>query len=417
MKYEDSDIPNLNNAIGDFPFEDILVDFENADYAAECWTHLLLQIAREYIPCKTVKIHPQDKKWINKDIKATIKTRDRLYNRYRRTKQDHHYHSYLRVKAEVNIKISRAKEEHKNKLIAKLEDLQHSPRTFWTVAKEVHGNKAKSTIPTMVDNGKQHSTAETKAELLAAYFASQSQKPTLPADYIKPPHVHTAGIDNLHITEEEVLSVLRKLKTNSAPGPDGISNRLLKLTACSITPSLTMLFNKVISLSTFPKIWKEANVTPIFKKDDQQNKKNYRPVSLLSTVGKVLERIIFNKLYSYCENNGYLTWRNSGYKKKDSTIHQLTYIVNNIYKNLDNKQENCLVFLDQSKAFDRIFHDRLKQKLSALGINGTLYQLLSNYLHRVPQGSILDPLLFLIYINDIIDNIDCDIFLYAHDKC
>ena len=214
-----------------------------------------------------------------------------------------------------------------------------------------------------------------------------------------------------------------------------MSNRLLKLTARSITSSLTMLFNKIVTTGTFPRLWKEANVTPIYKKGDRQNKKNYRPVSLLSTVGKTLERIIFNKMYSYCESNGHLTWRNSGYRKRDSTINQLTYIVNNIYKSLDNNEDNCLVFLDQSRAFDRIFHDGLKLKLSGIGINGALYNLLSSYLDNrrirvvlngqksrwfkitagVPQGSILGPLLFLIYIADIVEHLESEIYLYADD--
>ena len=434
-KYEDGDIEGLNNAICDFPFEDILGDIEDIDYAAESWTHLLIQIAKEYIPSHTVKIHPNDKPWINKDIKKTIRTRDRLYKRYLRTRNSEHFDTYIRVKAELNTKIQLQKQEHKNKMVAKLENLQHNPRSFWNVAKEIYGNKVKSTIPTLLDNGKQHSTAEQKANLLADYYASQSQRPNLPQDYVPQTSVNIPGIGNIPITEDEVHKVLKNLQIDKATGPDGVSNRLLKLTARSITSSLTMLFNKIVTTGTFPRLWKEANVTPIYKKGDRQNKKNYRPVSLLSTVGKTLERIIFNKMYSYCESNGHLTWRNSGYRKRDSTINQLTYIVNNIYKSLDNNEDNCLVFLDQSRAFDRIFHDGLKLKLSGIGINGALYNLLSSYLDNrrirvvlngqksrwfkitagVPQGSILGPLLFLIYIADIVEHLESEIYLYADD--
>ena len=181
--------------------------------------------------------------------------------------------------------------------------------------------------------------------------------------------------DNINISEEEVYAILRKLQTDKAAGPDGVSNKLLKITARSITPSLTMLFNKVITKCVFPKIWKETNITPIFKKGDRDDKRNYHPVSLLSTVGKVLERIIFNQLYSYCENHGHLTWRNSGYKKRDSTVNQLTYIVNNIYNNLEKNEETSLVFLDQSKAFDRIFPDGVKHKLRNIGSQRSCFQL------------------------------------------
>jgi hypothetical protein len=115
---------------------------------------------------------------------------------------------------------------------------------------------------------------------------------------------------------------------------------------------MTIVFNKVLQAATFPKIWKEANVTPIHKTGNRQDVKNYRPVSLLSCVGKVLERLIFDKIYKMCEEKGLLTWRNSGYKKKDSTANQLLYIVNNIYNSLDKKEDCTMVFLDQSKAFD-----------------------------------------------------------------
>lgn len=163
--------------------------------------------------------------------------------------------------------------------------------------------------------------------------------------------------------------------------------------------------------------------------------RDYIEIQLLSCVGKTLERLIFKKIYDMCEDKELLTWRNSGYKKKDSTTNQLIHIVNNIYKSLDNREECAMVFLDQSKAFDRIYHTRLKKKLKAIGIDGPLYSLLSNYLDNrmvrvvldgsksgwkkitagIPQGSILGPPLFLIYANDLIENLESNIYLYADD--
>ncbi len=135
------------------------------------------------------------------------------------------------------------------------------------------------------------------------------------------------------------------------------------------------------------------------------------------------------------EDRGLLTWRNSGYKKRDSTSNQLIHLVNRIYRGLDSRQESALVFLDQSRAFDRIYHAGLKKKMKVFGIDGPLYDLLSNYLEDrkirvvldgskskwrkttagVPQGSILGPLMFLIYVNDIVEELESEIYLYADD--
>ena len=158
----------------------------------------------------------------------------------------------------------------------------------------------------------------------------------------------------------------------------------------TLAPSMTMMFNKILSRGTFPQIWKQANVTPIHKKGSRQDVKNYRPISLLSCVGKILERLLFNKIYAMCEERELLTWRNSAYKKNDSTVNQLIHIVNNIYKILDTKEDCAMVFLDQSKAFDRICHEGLKRKLKLFGIQGPLHDLLCSYLDERSVRVVLD---------------------------
>ena len=398
----------------------------------------ILQIAKEYIPCHKITIYPKDKPWITHEIKKTIKKRNQLYRRYERTRNIHHYEVYSKVKTEVNSRITEAKVQHKSKLVKKLTSLRSNPKNFWNIAKQVYGSTVKKSIPTLIEDGEQYSTTDEKANILAKYFASQSKKPDVPENYITPeipPDNEANTLQNLTVTEEEVYTVLRKLKTGKAGGPDNLNNELLKMTARSITPSMTLLFNRILSTGIYPDVWKQANISPVFKKGDRQKKKNYRPVSLLSSTGKVLERLVFNKVYDYCKNNDLLTWRNSGYKNMDSTTNRLIYIVNKIYKHMDNKEDTCLVFLDQSKAFDRIHHESLTYKMRRMGIEGTLLNLLNNYLCNrqsrvvmdgskskwyhltagVPQGSILGPLLFLIYTNDLVDNLECDIHLYADD--
>ena len=227
------------------------------------------------------------------------------------------------------------------------------------------------------------------------------------------------------------------LDISKANGPDNISNKILKKISTSLAPPLTKLCNLSLTSGIFPDHWKEAHVSPIFKKNDRQNKNNFRPISLLSNLAKILERLVFNILYKYCIENNLLTWRNSGYKHLDSTVNQLVLLCHKIYEAMANGQDVCFVSLDASAAFDRVWHKGLLFKLKQFRISGTLLKWIESYLTNrrqrvvidgkksdwtyisagVPQGSILGPLLFLIYVNDIIVDIESQILLFADDTC
>ena len=204
----------------------------------------------------------------------------------------------------------------------------------------------------------------------------------------------------------------------------------------AITELLYLIFKNCLRSNTFLDVWNKANVTPVHKKGDKQVLKDYRPMSLLPICWKIFEKLIFNALYSF-EDHKLLNPCQSGFKKNDSCINQLVSITHEIYSAFDCNPslEVRGVFLDLSKAFDEGWHDGLIYKLKSLGISGSLLKLIQNYLDNrfqrvllngqtsewkpvkagVPQGSILGPLFFLVYINDICSNLSTNVKLFADD--
>ncbi len=290
-------------------------------------------------------------------------------------------------------------------------------------------------VPPLCDNGIEATTDLEKVNLLNSYFCTQSSiddsnhhlPPTIP--------VSNHNLSTIVISPSDVRDAISFIDPSKACGPDTISPRLLREAAQELSEPLATYFNILINSSHFPSSWKLANVIPIFKKADPTSPQNYRPISLLSCIGKLMERCVHKVLYNYVTDNEILTTFQSGFIKGDSTINQLSYIYNDICKALDDGKEVRAVFCDISKAFDRVWHKGLLFKLSSVGISGDLLQWLSSYLSMrkqrvvyanessqwsdisagVPQGSILGPLLFLIYINDIVKDINSKIRLFADD--
>ena len=189
---------------------------------------------------------------------------------------------------------------------------------------------------------------------------------------------------------------------------------MLKICAHAVSKPLNLIYERCLSEGTFPSVWKFANVQPIHKKDSRQNKTNYRPISLLSVCGKILEKIIFDELYSFLNKNNLISANQSGFRPGDSTIYQLISITSTIFASFENYDETRALFLDISKAFDKVWHDGLRFKLKCNGVSGPLLAFFDNYLNErhqrvvlngiqsewkvleagVPQGSVLGPLLF-----------------------
>ena len=398
-------------------------------------TNCIISLAKECIPNKTIRIRPSDPPWITTHLKQYIRKRKRAYKQAKRTNLPAHWSKFKKLRNKTIAVLRNSKKAFFDKLSEKLKSETLSSRDWWATLKHIINQNSRSQIPPLESNGHIFTDDKDKANLLNTFFQNQTilndQHATLPPLI----HITDSRLSSIILSPIEVKSVLKSLATGKASGPNGLNNRILKELATEISVPLCNLFNLSLQEGIVPDSYKEGNVCSILKKDDPSQPSNYRPVTLLNSEDKVFERLVFKYLYNHLIDNNILTSLQSGFMPGDSTVNQLTYLYNTICQALDQGKEVRAVFCDISKAFDRVWHAGLIHKLQAAGVCGSVLNWFKNYLSNrkqrvvlpgitsdwvyilagVPQGSILGPLLFLLYINDIVNDIGANIRLFADD--
>ena len=435
--YNRADFNNMNDYLLNLPWEMIIDSNSSVDSNVENFYKVWEDICNYFVPNKSVIIRPRDKPWMTGSIRRLLRKRDRYHKMYRKTLNVTYLNLWKNARRIAKSEINKQKSKHTESVTDQLLCPTTSSKSFWKITKTLIGKNNTSEIPTLIDaTGNKYVTSLQKAEHFAQYFAMQSSMPhdvvpQLPELY----YVTQSRLSVIHVEPENVFKMLNSLDVHKSVGPDYVCNRLLKECAVALAEPLCTLFNMSLQRGIYPTEWKCANLTPLFKDKDKFIRTNYRPISLLSCISKCFENCVFIELYAYCVSNNLLTWKNSGFKHLDSTIYQLISIVHTISAAIDKGKYVSMVFLDISKAFDKVWHDGLLFKLKTFGIDGRLLLWFKSYLQNrkqrviikghasswyttnsgVPQGSVLGPLLFLIFINDIDVGVLSEMRMFADD--
>lgn len=415
---------------------------EDPDASCERITATISSAITRFVPSKELVTKPTDPKWWTPECSAAMKEKDKRWRSWRKYPHDvilkqEFTHS---VNVAVNT-LSRSRAAKDASIRRSLSSGSMKDKEWWTKLKYAGGDGRNTDIPTIIDSeGRECATSSRKSEAFGGFFSKKCSVtgPDLTVhDLPDLGTVDAPALTTVHFRPDAVHRLLARLDASKATGPDGISARVLKECARELAKPLSQLFALCFRHGVQPRSWKIANVVPIHKRSSRSVQKNYRPVSLLCIMSKVMEAIVNRQIMNHLESHQLLTPHQFGFRRGLGTADALQALHNAWVRTVGNGGAARILAVDIAGAFDRVSHVGLLHKAQHLGINGTLHSWLSSYLDGrslrcvvggqtssqypisagVPQGSILGPTLFLIYVNDAADVLvgDSKLEAYADD--
>ena len=384
---------------------------------------------QKWVPKRTTKEQAKND-WFNGRCFAARKEREEAWNKWRRNRRPDLWTEYKKKRNEY-VKIRKREQRNYEKNI--VENCKAQPKLFYRF---INGKlKTKDDIVRIKNEGEVIENPEAVAEAFNKQFQSVfTKEQNFNEEAVTE---NREGLNNIVISTKEIKDILEKLDVRKAMGPDGVANWVLKECSSQLMEVIQNIVNSTLQKGKIPKDWKRADITPIYKSGNKEEPLNYRPVSLTSVVAKISERIIKDQWVKYLEDNNILTEKQFGFRKGRSCATNLISFYSRV---IDVVQErdgwvDC-IYLDLKKAFDKVPHERLLWKLKNIGgLKGNILAWMSDFLigremrtvvrgckscwrlvtSGVPQGSVLAPVMFAIYINDMTEGISSYMNLFADD--